>query len=221
MTISTTSSSATTTRAISSRSATKRETDHAAAAYAIPYGGEEVKLHWANADQYYIKTGENFSHFAFDAVRHPEIAKLDEMARMAANVPASCKVRFEIVEADEGDHGNIKQGKDRFFILHAAKPCEMKDGTTVVSFEYREDPEQSGPSAKWQEKRRAEALDALKGRYPICCSLTSTAGTKEGDASAAGRLRSAISRATQRTTSSTRTSAASCDANSTSTSRTR
>lgn len=144
----------------------KRETDHAAAAYSIPYGGEEVKLHWANADQYYIKTGENFSHFAFDAVRHPEIAKLDEMARMAANVPASCKVRFEIVEADEGDHGNIKQGKDRFFILHAAKPCETKDGTTVVSFEYREDPEQSGPSAKWQEKRRAEALDALKGKVP-------------------------------------------------------
>src|SRR5690606_11110415 len=28
--------------------------------YAIPYEGEEVKLHWANHDQYYIKTGENF-----------------------------------------------------------------------------------------------------------------------------------------------------------------
>jgi len=26
--------------------------------YAIPYEGEEVKLHWANADQYYIKTSE-------------------------------------------------------------------------------------------------------------------------------------------------------------------
>lgn len=157
----------------------KRETDHAAAAYAIPYGGEEVKLHWANADQYYIKTGENFSHFAFDAVRHPEIAKLDKMARMAANVPASCKVRFEIVEADEGDHGNIKQGKDRFFILHAAKPCETKDGTTVVSFEYREDPEQSGPSAKWQEKRRAEALDALKGKVPDLLFFDVNGGDKK------------------------------------------
>lgn len=157
----------------------KCETDHAAAAYAIPYGGEEVKLHWANADQYYIKTGENFSHFAFDAVRHPEIAKLDEMARMAANVPASCKVRFEIVEADEGDHGNIKQGKDRFFILHAAKPCETKDGTTVVSFEYREDPEQSGPSAKWQEKRRAEALDALKGKVPDLLFFDVNGGDKK------------------------------------------
>jgi len=26
--------------------------------YAIPYNGEEVKLYWANYDQYYIKTGE-------------------------------------------------------------------------------------------------------------------------------------------------------------------
>ena len=28
--------------------------------YAIPYEGEEVKLYWANADQYYIKTAEYF-----------------------------------------------------------------------------------------------------------------------------------------------------------------
>ncbi|MFN2308968.1 MAG: hypothetical protein ABR553_04435, partial [Gammaproteobacteria bacterium] len=26
--------------------------------YAIPYEGEEVKLHWTNKDQYYIKTSE-------------------------------------------------------------------------------------------------------------------------------------------------------------------
>lgn len=34
-------------------------------AYAIPYNGEEVKLHWANADQYYIKTTENYSSYTF------------------------------------------------------------------------------------------------------------------------------------------------------------
>ena len=33
--------------------------------YAIPYEGEEVKLHWANADQYYIKTTENFRDYTF------------------------------------------------------------------------------------------------------------------------------------------------------------
>src|SRR5690606_22151479 len=31
--------------------------------YAIPYEGEEVKLYWANADQYYIKTSENFREY--------------------------------------------------------------------------------------------------------------------------------------------------------------
>ncbi|UKI42722.1 MAG: hypothetical protein L6V95_07645 [Candidatus Melainabacteria bacterium] len=33
--------------------------------YAIPYEGEEVKLHWANSDQYYIKTSENFKDYSF------------------------------------------------------------------------------------------------------------------------------------------------------------
>ena len=35
------------------------------AAYLVPYDGEEVKLHWANADQYYIKTTENYAAYAF------------------------------------------------------------------------------------------------------------------------------------------------------------
>lgn len=33
--------------------------------YAIPYEGEEVKLYWANADQYYIKTSEYFRNYRF------------------------------------------------------------------------------------------------------------------------------------------------------------
>ncbi|UGA43044.1 hypothetical protein HU230_0032970 [Bradyrhizobium quebecense] len=33
--------------------------------YAIPYEGEEVKLHWANRDQYYIKTSEYLRDYAF------------------------------------------------------------------------------------------------------------------------------------------------------------
>ena len=34
-------------------------------AYAIPYNGEEVKLYWANYDQYYIKTSEYFKNYTF------------------------------------------------------------------------------------------------------------------------------------------------------------
>lgn len=33
--------------------------------YAIPYNGEEVKLHWTNADQYYIKSSEYFRDYTF------------------------------------------------------------------------------------------------------------------------------------------------------------
>ena len=33
--------------------------------YAIPYEGEEVKLHWANADQYYVKSSEYFRDYTF------------------------------------------------------------------------------------------------------------------------------------------------------------
>src|SRR5262245_60246304 len=33
--------------------------------YSIEYNGEEVKLHWANADQYYVKTAERFRDYRF------------------------------------------------------------------------------------------------------------------------------------------------------------
>ena len=33
--------------------------------YAIPYEGEEVMLHWANKDQYYVKTSEYLRDYAF------------------------------------------------------------------------------------------------------------------------------------------------------------
>ncbi len=33
--------------------------------FAVPYNGEEVYLHWANKDQYYVKSGEHFSTYRF------------------------------------------------------------------------------------------------------------------------------------------------------------
>jgi len=67
--------------------------------YAIPYEGEEVKLYWANYDQYYIKTSENFKNYTF---------KLDD-GRM---------VSFNLREAETEQNNNQPlQGKDRFFKL--------------------------------------------------------------------------------------------------------
>ena len=45
-----------------------------AGVYAIPYEGEEVTLHWANKDQYYIKTSEYLRDYAFP----PEAARRQE-----------------------------------------------------------------------------------------------------------------------------------------------
>lgn len=36
------------------------------APFAVPYNGEEVKLHWANADQYYILIEEEFMKRMWD-----------------------------------------------------------------------------------------------------------------------------------------------------------
>ena len=38
--------------------------------YHVPYNGEEVFLHWATADQYYVKTGEYFKKYSFKAGRY-------------------------------------------------------------------------------------------------------------------------------------------------------
>ena len=93
--------------------------------YLIPYNGEEVKLHWANADQYYIKTTENFSSYIFGH----------------ENWPAKAKVRFEIAAADaEKDNIKAQNGKDRRFVLttREGRARLAADGDQlVVSFDHR------------------------------------------------------------------------------------
>jgi adenine-specific DNA-methyltransferase len=97
--------------------------------YAIPYEGEEVKLHWANADQYYIKTSEYLRDYAF------RLRPDDEANPM--------RVHFRLVDATEGEHGNVKaaEGKDRIFILAVNDFIAEEDGEhgkeLVIRFEYR------------------------------------------------------------------------------------
>lgn len=105
--------------------------------YAIPYEGEEVKLHWANKDQYYIKTSEYLRDYAFRL--RPE----DEKKPM--------RVHFRLVDAAEGEHGNVKaaEGKDRVFILATENFIALKTPSPLagegggegdeleIRFEYR------------------------------------------------------------------------------------
>ena len=92
-----------------------------AGVYAIPYEGEEVKLHWANADQYYIKTSEFLRDYTF---------KLADGKR----------IHFKLVEADtEADNKKSAAGQERRFILCAADPLVETDGELIIRFEYRPD----------------------------------------------------------------------------------
>jgi adenine-specific DNA-methyltransferase len=142
-----------------------RETDGRAAPFAIPYNGEEVKLHWANADQYYIKTGEYFSNFTVDLTKAPEVVgKEDELGLEHRDQPLL--VHFRLVDAVEGEHGNVKasDATKRFFLLHEADPVGLNaKGELELRFEYRPDPDKPGRSqdGTWKEQRRSEAVTKL------------------------------------------------------------
>ena len=118
-----------------------RENAGKAAPFAIPYNGEEVKLHWANADQYYIKTTEYFSNYSFDISKAVEIRKMSDGEKVLNGIPEkSLKVHFRIIDASEGEHGNVKAVKDkkRFFVLYKDNPVELNEsGELVINFEYK------------------------------------------------------------------------------------
>lgn len=85
--------------------------------YAIPYEGEEVKLYWANQDQYYIKTSENFKDYTFTA--------------------GDYTVHFLLVDATTEQNNNKEdKNKKREFMLFTEDE-EKYPG--VKTFEYNEE----------------------------------------------------------------------------------
>ncbi len=122
--------------------------------YAIPYSGEEVMLHWANKDQYYTKSGENFSNYAFEL--------------------NGKKVHFRLVEADVAKDNRKDNEKDRFFVLAEPKiqtlvdedgeeiqtdilPIEEKGDELIIRFEYK-----AMPKGKKQADYIDQAVEKLK-----------------------------------------------------------
>jgi adenine-specific DNA-methyltransferase len=117
--------------------------------YAIPYEGEEVKLHWANRDQYYIKTSEYLRDYTF-RLRPDDAVK-------------SMRVHFRLVGAAEGEHGNGKaaEGKDRVFILAAEDFIAGEDGDLVLRFAYRPATLADWPDDEREGKKKPPAQKEL------------------------------------------------------------
>lgn len=88
-------------------------------AFAIPYDGEEIKLHWANADQYYIKSTETFRDYTFI-------------------VSGGKRVRVHLVAATTEQNNNREAlGKERRFVLCADDALKEENGELYIRFEYR------------------------------------------------------------------------------------
>ncbi len=98
-------------------------------AYLVPYDGEEVKLHWANADQFYIKTTENYAAYAFAP-------------------GAGRRVRFEIAAADnEKDTAKEANGRERRFVPARRGAVAFDGALLTVRFEHR--PLTDAEKARW------------------------------------------------------------------------
>ena len=111
--------------------------------YAIPYEGEEVKLHWANHDQYYIKSSENFKNYTF-------------------KTGDGKKVHFQLKEVSTEQNNNKSQGDvERKFSLYSYLPVEENDGELFINFMY-----EPVSKAIKQETLINEALETLSTKVP-------------------------------------------------------
>ena len=140
--------------------------------YLIPYDGEEVKLHWANADQYYVKTTENYSSYVFTVGTGAETRR----------------VRFEIATADN-EKDNVKEtsGKQRRFLLAGddTEPVTCNAADLVMRFAHRpltdhEKKECSGTGAKQQDRlNEAMAKRILQALQPDWQALLAASAPTE------------------------------------------
>lgn len=112
--------------------------------YAIPYEGEEVKLHWANADQYYIKTSEYLKNYAFV-------------------LPNGKKVTFQLKEASTEQNNNKTQGDgERRFAIYEENPLEVDGNNLAINFTY----ELHKKSVK-QDALMKEAFETISSNLPV------------------------------------------------------
>lgn len=118
--------------------------------YAIPYNGEEVKLHWANADQYYIKSSEYFRDYSFV-------------------LPTSIrKVHFVLKDAStEQNNNKTANNMERRFALYKPETegesfYEVNGDELNIFFTY-----ELMPKGTKQNDLMAEALDSVKDIIPL------------------------------------------------------
>jgi len=121
--------------------------------YAVPYNGEEVFFHWANKDQHYVKTAQNFRDYAFSA----------------DTVGGSYRVRFLLTEANL-PQGNTKGDTRYFFPVPEQATFNQDDKELRLPFHYRLPTEQEviahGKNSKFQESVLQNSLPKIMQTVP-------------------------------------------------------
>ena len=109
--------------------------------YAIPYEGEEVKLHWANSDQYYIKSGEYFRDYTF---------KVNDKT-----------IHLKLSDAEtESNNNKATSDKERRFVILESNPCEVIEDELYINFEYKAIGKEN--QDKLNEKAITKALESIE-----------------------------------------------------------
>jgi adenine-specific DNA-methyltransferase len=118
--------------------------------YVVPYNGEETHFHWANHDQYYIKSSETFQKFAF-------------------KIPISdgtMVINFKLTEA-QIEQGNVKADEPNYFILSEKNP-ETGENETTFFFEYRpltDDEKKNTKGNNKQDTLNEQAFETIKAQH--------------------------------------------------------
>ena len=124
--------------------------------YYVPYNGEEVVLHWANKDQYYVKTAEYFRNYHFRA--------------------GGYRVNFLLREAEVETNNAV--GEKKYFVLCGSDFVKVDEEKRVVHiyFEWRaltDEEKRKFGKRKVQEALIVDALDKI---------FSKTSGSRVGDA---------------------------------------
>ena len=109
--------------------------------YAIPYEGEEVKLHWANADQYYIKTTENFQNYTFKTTDGKT-------------------VHFRLRDAStELNNNKVQSDQERRFAIAEEEVYEVNEDELCIFFTY-----ELNPKSVKQKDLTEEAVSVINNK---------------------------------------------------------
>lgn len=127
--------------------------------YAIPYSGEEVLLHWANKDQYYTKSGENFSNYRFKLADGREVffrliaADTAKDNRKDNEAKRLFTLATKLTIAQRDDEGND--------ISQTIEPLVVSAECLEIRFEYR-----PADKKEKQEQQNIRTLESLKALIP-------------------------------------------------------